>query len=237
MAQARASRGSRFLVSATFLAALLLALAIGLLTAQGSAASTAGAGNSARNQMVSKAKDGPIVFSGIARPGDHVRIFQGETQLGETVASADGKWQVSVAALPSGRQDVRIQVVPATPAPALRGGGGVTPEPEMPVIITISIVASGQRVTVSVEVSSPNGEVSVVVSVPVGECVGNSEPCPDTCDDNGGSCAQSYTVRWGDTLAKIARRYGTTASHLAKLNGLRNPNLIYAGQKLCVRGS
>ena len=135
MAQARASRRSRFLVSTMFLAALLLALAIGLLTAQGSAASTAGAGNSARNQMVSKAKDGPIVFSGIARPGDHVRIFQGETQLGETVASADGKWQVSVAALPSGRQDVRIQVVPATPAPALRGGGGVTPEPEMPVII------------------------------------------------------------------------------------------------------
>jgi|WetSurMetagenome_2_1015567.scaffolds.fasta_scaffold391656_1 LysM repeat protein len=48
----------------------------------------------------------------------------------------------------------------------------------------------------------------------------------------GGAC--SYHVRRGDTLANIAWRYGTSVSFLARLNGLRNPNLIYAGQWLRV---
>lgn len=234
MAQIPTSRWSGVVVGATLLAAMLLALAIGLLTAQGSAASTAGIGNNAWSQAAPKAKNGPVEFSGIARPGDHVRIFQGETQLGETVAGEDGKWQVAVATLPSASQDVRIQVSPATPAPALRGGG--SPEPETPVTIMISIVASGQRVTVSVVVNSPNGEVSVVVSVPAGECP-TCPHCPNVGEDKCDSCAQSYTVRWGDTLAKIARRYGTTTSALVRLNGLWNPNLIFPGQKLCVHGS
>ena len=230
MAQVRTSRRSRVLVSTTFLAALLLALVIGLLTAQGSAASTAGLGNNAWRQ----AEGGPVEFSGIARPGDHVGIFQGATQLGETVAGDDGKWRVAVATLPSDSQDVRIQVSPAAPASGVRGGGA--PEPVEPVTIFISVVAAGQRVTVTVVVNSPNGEVSVVVSVPAGECP-ESSPCPKACEDKGGSCAQSYVVRWGDTLAKIAGRYGTTAASLARLNGLRNPNLIFPGRKLCVRGS
>ncbi len=41
-----------------------------------------------------------------------------------------------------------------------------------------------------------------------------------------------YTVRRGDTLASIAYRHGTTAAAIASANGLRNPNLIYRGQKL-----
>ena len=40
----------------------------------------------------------------------------------------------------------------------------------------------------------------------------------------------AYRVRPGDTLSKIAGRYGTTAAVLAQLNGIANPNLIYAGQ-------
>ena len=39
-----------------------------------------------------------------------------------------------------------------------------------------------------------------------------------------------YTVQRGDTLSGIARRYGVTVQYLAKLNGIRNPNLIYPGQ-------
>ena len=48
-------------------------------------------------------------------------------------------------------------------------------------------------------------------------------------------CAQWYKVRCGDTLAKIAARYGTSVWKLASLNHIGNPNLIYAGQTLCVQ--
>lgn len=41
-----------------------------------------------------------------------------------------------------------------------------------------------------------------------------------------------YTVRAGDTLSGIAGRLGTNWQYLAQVNGLRNPNLIYPGQKL-----
>lgn len=43
-----------------------------------------------------------------------------------------------------------------------------------------------------------------------------------------------YTVQSGDTLSGIARRYGVTVQYLVNLNGIRNPNLIYAGQMLRV---
>ena len=43
---------------------------------------------------------------------------------------------------------------------------------------------------------------------------------------------RTHKVVWGDTLSGIARRYGTTVSYLAKLNNIRNVNLIYVGQVL-----
>ena len=45
-----------------------------------------------------------------------------------------------------------------------------------------------------------------------------------------------YTVRRGDTLSGIAKKYGTSVSTLAKLNKIRNVNLIYTGQRLIIRG-
>ena len=41
-----------------------------------------------------------------------------------------------------------------------------------------------------------------------------------------------YTVQKGDSLWKIARRYGVTVRWIARLNNIRNPNLIYPGQIL-----
>jgi LysM repeat protein len=47
-----------------------------------------------------------------------------------------------------------------------------------------------------------------------------------------GEC--TYTVRSGDTLGRIAAQFGTTVAQLASMNGIANPNLIYAGQVLKV---
>lgn len=47
----------------------------------------------------------------------------------------------------------------------------------------------------------------------------------------------TYTVRSGDTLSSIAAKFGTNYQALASLNGISNPNLIYAGQVLRVNGS
>lgn len=48
---------------------------------------------------------------------------------------------------------------------------------------------------------------------------------------NGGAY-KTYTVRAGDTLSGIAAKYGTTYQKLAQINGISNPNVIYAGQVL-----
>lgn len=54
---------------------------------------------------------------------------------------------------------------------------------------------------------------------------------------NGSASASSvyYTVRTGDNLSAIASRYGTSYQSIAALNGLSNPNLIYAGQTLKIK--
>lgn len=48
----------------------------------------------------------------------------------------------------------------------------------------------------------------------------------------GGHQSRTYTVRAGDTLSGIAARYGTTWQHLQQINGIRDANLIFAGQVL-----
>ena len=45
-----------------------------------------------------------------------------------------------------------------------------------------------------------------------------------------------YTVKRGDTLGAIAKKYNTTVNNLAKLNNIKNVNLIYVGQKLIISG-
>ena len=55
--------------------------------------------------------------------------------------------------------------------------------------------------------------------------------------DGGSAPTQSeyYTVQSGDTLSGIASRYGTTWQRLQQMNGISNPNLIYAGQTIRVK--
>ena len=50
------------------------------------------------------------------------------------------------------------------------------------------------------------------------------------------SAFQTHVVQYGETLSSIATKYRTTYQGLASLNGLSNPNMIYAGQVLKVSG-
>nr|DAM18123.1 MAG TPA: Cpl 1 lysin [Caudoviricetes sp.] len=59
-------------------------------------------------------------------------------------------------------------------------------------------------------------------------------------ETNATSPAQSsdfHVVKNGETLSGIAAKYNTSYQSLASLNGLANPNLIFIGQQLKVKGS
>jgi LysM repeat protein len=69
-------------------------------------------------------------------------------------------------------------------------------------------------------------------------------PCPGLPDDgnkppddggqpDGGAC-QWYVVQRGDNLSKIAAHYGTSVAAIVQANHLKNANLIFVGQKLCI---
>jgi LysM repeat protein len=56
------------------------------------------------------------------------------------------------------------------------------------------------------------------------------------CGSGGGGSTGCciYVVKRGDTLGVIARKNGTTVAVLTRMNGIKNPNKIYVGQKLQV---
>lgn len=157
--------------------------------------------------------------SGTARPGDSVRVYQGETLIGEAVAGQDGAWQVPVPQLASRTVPFRVQIIP----PAQRGGEEPEEEGER-VTILVSVIVGESRVDVRVLVSSPNGEVEIEVSAPI-------QPAPCNCDESG---VKIHTVSSGETLSKIAAKYGVTAAAIAKANHIANMNLIWVGQKLVI---
>lgn len=47
---------------------------------------------------------------------------------------------------------------------------------------------------------------------------------------SGSTAYKTYTVVAGDTLSAIAKKYNTTVDKIAKLNNIKNVNLIYIGQ-------
>lgn len=51
------------------------------------------------------------------------------------------------------------------------------------------------------------------------------------------STATTYTVKNGDTLSGIANKFGTTYQKLAEINGIADPNKIYAGQVIKINVS
>jgi LysM repeat protein len=48
------------------------------------------------------------------------------------------------------------------------------------------------------------------------------------------TCRVIHVVRRGETLSAIARHYGVRVADIVRANGIRNPNRIFPGQRLCI---
>ncbi len=63
---------------------------------------------------------------------------------------------------------------------------------------------------------------------------GSSIPPSNDPGNYGLAICNYYVVQRGDWLMLIAARFGTTWTTIAKVNGLSNPNVIYAGMRLAI---
>ena len=61
-------------------------------------------------------------------------------------------------------------------------------------------------------------------------------PAPTAAAKPTAGASVYHTVKLGDTLDKVARAYGTSAAAIIAANGIRNPDLIWVGQKLLISG-
>lgn len=57
---------------------------------------------------------------------------------------------------------------------------------------------------------------------------------PTNATEGQNNANKTYTVKKGDMLTAIAAKYGVTVNSIVEANGIKNPNLIYAGQKLTI---
>lgn len=60
------------------------------------------------------------------------------------------------------------------------------------------------------------------------------QPSAQAANPGRGNGCSWYTVHRGDTLSAIAGRYHTSYWTLAQVNGIRNVNLIFVNQRLCI---
>lgn len=102
---------------------------------------------------------------------------------------------------------------------------------------TLNSIARSFNTTVSAIVSANNISnpnliyAGQTLTIPTGDGGAPPEPTPPPQPPTG-DC--TYVVQSGDTLSRIAVKYNTTVANLSAMNGITNPNLIYAGQVLNV---
>lgn len=100
---------------------------------------------------------------------------------------------------------------------------------------TLSAIASRYGTTVQ-EIAQINGiqNVNLIYPGQVLRIITNSNiPVSETNSIN----KTYYTIKRGDTLSGISRRYGVSVQNIANWNNIKNPNLIYPGQRLILYGN
>jgi LysM repeat protein len=116
-----------------------------------------------------------------------------------------------------------IEAPPGATVVAVEATPTLVPPGEMPNELTLTLAASPTvAVTPTVTPTSPPG---VPTHTPT--------PTPTTSPGTPGAPIV-HVVQPGENLFRIALRYNTTVEAVAAANGIRNPQLIYVGQKLTI---
>jgi len=67
-----------------------------------------------------------------------------------------------------------------------------------------------------------------------GVLLSDTTAIPEDTTDSPSTTTEIIIVQKGDTLSQIAQEYNTSYEYLAKINNIKNPNLIFTGQRLTV---
>lgn len=138
---------------------------------------------------------------------------------------------------------------PETDTPAINAGEetSVTPKSQIKVGDTVKVNfsanqwATGETIPQwvkgeSYKVQQVDGNKILLANILSWIDKANVELLPDSTTVAQQPSTTTHIVQYGETLSSIATQYGTTYQALASLNGLSNPNMIYAGQVLKVSG-
>lgn len=130
---------------------------------------------------------------------------------------------------PTGEPSAQAMASPTIEAPpgatvvAVEATPTLVPPGEMPHELTLTLAASPTvALTPTATSTSPPG---VPTYTPT--------PTPTTSPGTPGAPIV-HVVQRGENLFRIALRYNTTVQAIAAANGIRNPQLIYVGQKLTI---
>jgi LysM repeat protein len=94
-------------------------------------------------------------------------------------------------------------------------------------IVNPNLIYAGQTLVIPTEeTSTGTGGPATQPPTPV-PTTSSSPPTAET----------TYVIKSGDTLSRIAVSHGVSVATLVQVNGITNPNLIYAGQVLSIPGA
>ena len=116
-----------------------------------------------------------------------------------------------------------IEAPPGATVVSVAATPTLVPPGEMPPELTLTLAASPTAsITPTATPTSPSG---VPAYTPT--------PTPTTSPGTPGA-PMVHVVQRGENLFRIALRYNTTVESIAAVNGIRNPQFIYVGQRLTI---